>query len=150
MSLQQASGAHALYTVWGDEPLLAVEGGRNYNVSFAVSRYAQSPTTVARARGEANDTFLANMMLFNLPVNTQNVYRVLLMVPLGALVVAFMRTIVGLPTLGNVAPVRFVEGLQHTLYNYLLAPLAALVGLAWVVRRNKPGIDAQDAPTEER
>lgn len=56
----------------------------------------------------------------------------------------------GLPPLSEIAPVRFVEGLQHTLYNYLLAPLVALVGLAWVVRRNKPGIDAQDAPREER
>ena len=98
----------------GDEPLLAVEGGRNYNVSFAVSRYAQSPTTVARARGEANDTFLASMMLFNLPVNTQNVYRVLLMVPLGALVVAFMRTIVGLPTLGTFMPILVAIAFRET------------------------------------
>lgn len=50
----------------------------------------------------------------------------------------------GLPTLGPDAPVRFVEGLQHTLYNYLLAPAFALFGLAWAVRRNKPRIDAQD------
>lgn len=55
----------------------------------------------------------------------------------------------GLPTLGNVAPVRFVEGLQHTLYNYLLAPLVALFGLAVVVRRNKPRVDAHDPPTQE-
>lgn len=53
-------------------------------------------------------------------------------------------TDLGLPTLGSEAPVRFVEGLQHTLYNYLVAPLIALVGLVWVVRRNKPGIDAQE------
>jgi hypothetical protein len=61
--------------------------------------------------------------------------------------VAFAR--LGLPTLGDFAPVRFVEGLQHRLYNYLLAPLVVLFGLAWVVRRNKPGVDAHDAPTEE-
>jgi Fe-S-cluster-containing dehydrogenase component len=61
--------------------------------------------------------------------------------------VAFAK--LGLPTLGNVAPVRFVEGLQHTLYNYLLAPLVVLFGLAWVVRRNKPRVDAQDSPTQE-
>lgn len=52
----------------------------------------------------------------------------------------------GLPELGPEAPVRFVEGLQHKLYNYLLAPAVALFGLAWAVRRNKPGIDAQDHP----
>ncbi|PKM11734.1 MAG: hydrogenase 2 protein HybA [Gammaproteobacteria bacterium HGW-Gammaproteobacteria-5] len=61
--------------------------------------------------------------------------------------VAFAR--LGLPTLDDFAPVRFVEGLQHRLYNYLLAPLVVLFGLAWVVRRNKPGVDAHDSPAEE-
>ena len=50
----------------------------------------------------------------------------------------------GLPELGPDAPVRFVEGLQHTLYSYLVAPALALVGLAVAVRRNKPRIDAHD------
>ncbi len=56
----------------------------------------------------------------------------------------------GLPTLGPEAPVRFVEGLQHTLYNYMLTPVVALFGLAWAVRRNKPGIDAQDKPRDDK
>jgi 7 transmembrane helices usually fused to an inactive transglutaminase/Inactive transglutaminase fused to 7 transmembrane helices len=98
----------------GGEPLLHIEGGRNDKVSFSVSRYAQSPTTVARARGVANDTLLASTMLFNLPVNTQNVYRVLLMVPFGALVVAFMRTIVGLPTLGTFMPILVAIAFRET------------------------------------
>ena len=98
----------------GDEPLLNIEGGRNASVSFAVSRYAQSPTTVARARGVANDTWLSSTMLFNLPVSTQNVYRVLLMVPLGALVVAIMRTIVGLPTLGTFMPILVALAFRET------------------------------------
>jgi Fe-S-cluster-containing dehydrogenase component len=54
----------------------------------------------------------------------------------------------GLPSLGPTAPVRFVEGLQHTLYSYLLAPAAALFGLAWVVRRNQPKVDATDDDEE--
>ena len=98
----------------GDEPLLHIEGGRNYGVSFSVSRYAKSPTMVARARGVANDSLLASTMLFNLPVNTQNVYRVLLMVPFGALVVAFMRTIVGLPTLGTFMPILIAIAFRET------------------------------------
>lgn len=98
----------------GGEPLLNIEGGRNYSVAFSVSRYAKSPTMVARARGVANDTLLASTMLFNLPVNTQNVYRVLLMVPFGALVVAFMRTIVGLPTLGTFMPILVAIAFRET------------------------------------
>lgn len=98
----------------GGEPLLHIEGGRNYNVAFSVSSYAKSPAMLARARGEANDTLLASTMLFNLPINTQNVYRVLLMVPFGALVVAFMRTIVGLPTLGTFMPILVAIAFRET------------------------------------
>jgi uncharacterized protein (TIGR03382 family) len=35
-----------------------------------------------------------------------------------------------------------VEGPQHPAA--IVAPLVALFGLIWVVRRNKPGIDAHD------
>jgi len=55
----------------------------------------------------------------------------------------------GLPTLGDVAPVRYVEGLQHALYNYFAAPLIALFGLAIAVRRNKPKVEAEEGATEQ-
>jgi Fe-S-cluster-containing dehydrogenase component len=56
---------------------------------------------------------------------------------------------IGLPKLASFAPVRLAEGLQHTLYTYMLAPLAALLGLAWLVRRNKPQVDALEDEREE-
>ena len=54
----------------------------------------------------------------------------------------------GLPVLDDFAPIRYVEGLQHTMYKYMAAPLLALVGLAIVVRRNKPRVDASDKAGE--
>ncbi|MEQ8495930.1 MAG: inactive transglutaminase family protein, partial [Gammaproteobacteria bacterium] len=98
----------------GDAPLLAIEGGNNASVVFAVSRYAQSLTSVARERAEVSHSWLANLLLFDLPVNTQNVYRILLMVPLGALIVAFMRTIVGIPTLGTFMPILVAIAFRET------------------------------------
>ena len=118
----------------GDEPLLAIEGGRNDRVSFSVSRYAQSPTLVARARGVANDSLLASTMLFNLPVNTQNVYRVLLMVPFGALVVAFMRTIVGLPTLGTFMPILVAIAFRETELAWGIALFILITGAGLSLR----------------
>jgi hypothetical protein len=98
----------------GSDPLLVVEGGHNERVTFAVSRYAQSLMTVARQRAASNHSVLADTMLFNLPVSTQNVYRVLLMVPLGALVVAVMRSFVGLPTLGTFMPILIALAFRET------------------------------------
>lgn len=98
----------------GNEPLLKVENGRNPRVSFAISRYARSLTQVARDRASAVNPWMADLLLFNLPVSTQNVYRVLLMIPLGALIVAFMRTIVGIPTLGTFMPILIAIAFRET------------------------------------
>ena len=43
----------------------------------------------------------------------------------------------GLRKLGSFAPPRLSEGIQHTLYNWLLAPAIAVLALAFIVRRNK-------------
>jgi len=43
----------------------------------------------------------------------------------------------GLPEVDDFAPSRLSEGVQHTLYKYMMAPIVAVLGLAWVVRRNR-------------
>jgi len=98
----------------GSAPLLEIENGRNAHPSFAVTSYAQSLTKVARERAEAADSWVSSLSLFNLPVGTQNVYRILLMVPVGALAIAFMRTIVGIPTLGTFMPVLVAIAFRET------------------------------------
>jgi Fe-S-cluster-containing dehydrogenase component len=42
----------------------------------------------------------------------------------------------GLPTLGRQSPASIAEGMQHTLYNWLIAPLVAFVGFAFLARRH--------------
>lgn len=49
--------------------------------------------------------WLASISLYRLPVPTQTVLRPLLLLPLGALVVALFRNVVGVPTFGTFMPV---------------------------------------------
>jgi hypothetical protein len=116
----------------GSDPLVEIENGRNSHTSFAVTRYAQSLTKVARERAEASDSWVAGLLLFNLPIGTQNVYRVLLMVPVGALAVAFMRTIVGVPTLGTFMPILVAIAFRETelLWGIVLFVLITAAGLS--------------------
>lgn len=65
--------------------------------------------------------------------------------------VAFAR--LGLPEVGDFAPARLAEGVQHTIYKYMLAPIAALFGVAWLVRRNtqrhaRPTESSAESPEE--
>jgi len=98
----------------GADPLIQIENGRNAHVTFAVSSYATSLAQIARDRAEANSSWVSTILTFNLPVSTQNLYRVLLMVPVGALVIAFMRTIVGVPTLGTFMPILVAIAFRET------------------------------------
>lgn len=52
--------------------------------------------------------------LYTLPVHVQNVYKVLLMIPLGALVVVFMRNIIGIRTFGTFMPVLIALAFRET------------------------------------
>jgi transglutaminase-like putative cysteine protease len=67
---------------------------------------------------------LAEISLFRLPVATQAALRALLVLPLGALLVALLRNLVGMPTYGTFLPILVAFALRET-------PLA--VGLAMVV-----------------
>ena len=42
----------------------------------------------------------------------------------------------GLPTVGDISYARLSEGVQHAVYKWMLAPVVALVGLVFLVRRN--------------
>ncbi|MDA0822443.1 MAG: UUP1 family membrane protein [Proteobacteria bacterium] len=98
----------------GSEPLLKVDGRNAGRVSFAISQYGHSLASIARDRAAASKSWLSSLLLFDLPVSTQNVYRTLLMIPLGALVVAFMRTLVGIPTLGTFMPILIAVAFRET------------------------------------
>jgi len=116
----------------GSEPLLQAENVSNETVSFAVSRYSQSLASAAQDRAEASDSWLSSLLLFKLPVSTQNVYRTLLMIPFGALIVAIMRTVVGIPTLGTFMPILVAIAFRETelLWGIVLFVIVATLGLS--------------------
>ena len=42
----------------------------------------------------------------------------------------------GLPTVGTLAPAALAEGMQHKIYHWMIGPLVAFLGLAFLARRN--------------
>lgn len=58
--------------------------------------------------------FLRRISLYRLPVSTQASLRTLLLMPLGALVVAVFRNLVGVPTFGTFMPVLIAIALRST------------------------------------
>jgi hypothetical protein len=74
------------FFIWwrGNDPLVSVEGGSNVQVSFAIQENHLDAVTIAESQAAQRDASLIDFSLYGLPIQTQAVYSVLLMIPIGA------------------------------------------------------------------
>ncbi|GHD26206.1 UUP1 family membrane protein [Halioglobus pacificus] len=98
-------GMPADFLLWhrAGASLLDVAGGRNSRVSFSMLR--QSVPVQQLAYTTNSDSAFARIGLHSLPIEEQSMFRMLLLLPLGAAVVVFMRVLVGVRTAGTFMPI---------------------------------------------
>lgn len=118
----------------GGKPVLTIDGGRNPGVRFSVSRYSESLTKIARDRADAEDSPLSLLTLSRLPLGTQNLYRILLMIPVGIIVVVVLRTFVGIPTFGTFMPVLVAIAFRQTQLAWGIGLFALIVSSGLLIR----------------
>jgi hypothetical protein len=131
------SGAEGLperFLIWwrGNEPLVRVEGGNNVDVNFAVQQNFLDAMSIAEQRAQVEGSVLVDFSLFSLPIRTQAVYSVILMIPIGALIMVFMRNIIGIDAFGTFMPVLIALSFRETqlLWGALLFSLLVALGLS--------------------
>ncbi len=124
------------FLLWheGLTPLLSAEGVAHSEVRFAVTRSVREVVEVARKRAGHADSRLIQFSLLSLPINVQNVYRVLLMVPIGALLIVVLRNIIGLRTFGTFMPVLMGLAFRETQLLAGIAMFVMLVGVGLLFR----------------
>lgn len=115
-----------------DRPLVRYSGARDVYVSYAVQRRPQDALTEALRRGDESAPIVSAMSLFNLPLHTQDVFEVILLVPVGALIIAFLRQVIGLVTFGTFMPVLIALSFRETslFTGVVLFTSIVLVGLS--------------------
>ncbi|WP_373044644.1 UUP1 family membrane protein [Vulgatibacter sp.] len=89
----------------GDAPTFEASYVEAVDYRVSMLREAQTQYQIYERRVANSDRLIDKLSLFALPVKTQELYRVLLLVPLGALVVALFRNVVGVPTFGTFMPI---------------------------------------------
>lgn len=104
------------YLRWwaGNQEVVTVSGARNLRFNLSVTRSELVATTAAIKRAEKKVEKLGLFSLTRLPVETQAVYRLVLLIPFGALVVAFLRNVIGFNTLGTFMPVLIALSFRET------------------------------------
>ncbi len=122
------------FLVWwrGNAPLVSVEGGSNVQVSFAVQQTHVDAIAIARAQASQSDASPFSFSLYSLPISTQAVYAVLLMIPIGALIMVLLRNIVGIDAFGTFMPVLIALAFRETklLWGVILFGLLVALGLS--------------------
>ncbi len=119
--------------IWwlGDNPAVTVSGAEVTSLQWSVRRNLVTSLELAERRADEHDFGLAALSLKRLPLQAQSVYATLLLVPLGALVLVFMRNFIGLRAFGTFMPVLIALAFRETglLSGLVLFGLVIAVGL---------------------
>ncbi|MEM7431999.1 MAG: inactive transglutaminase family protein [Pseudomonadota bacterium] len=122
------------FLVWwrGNQPLINVEGGSNVEVDFAIQENHLDAVSIAETQSEQRGGSVVEFSLYGLPIQTQAVYAVLLMIPIGALVMVVLRNIVGVDAFGTFMPVLIALAFRETqlLWGIILFTLLVALGLS--------------------
>ncbi|ERP92161.1 membrane protein [Alcanivorax sp. P2S70] len=120
--------------VWwrGAESLLKLDGGKSGNVSFSVHRNEMSALQLAQSLRMKDAESFIDFSLYELPLPAQQLYRILIMIPVGVILVLLMRSLVGMETLGTFTPVLVALAFRETqvLYGVLLFTFITAIGLS--------------------
>ncbi len=124
------------FFIWwrGDEPIAEVDGGFDLNVTLGVQANLMPAMVVAERRAEAAGSHAVDFSLFALPIATQAVYSVLLMVPVGALVIVLLRNFIGVKTFGTFMPVLIALAFRETRLLWGIVLFAVIVSLGLLIR----------------
>jgi uncharacterized membrane protein len=87
---------------------------------------------IAETQASRRGTTAVDFSLYSLPIQTQAVYAVLLMIPIGALVMVIMRNIVGIDAFGTFMPVLIALAFRETklLWGVILFTVLVALGLS--------------------
>ncbi|MFP4251513.1 MAG: inactive transglutaminase family protein [Guyparkeria sp.] len=129
-----AVGYPRQFLVWwhGDRSALTTSGLRDMELTFATTRNARDAVETAQLQSTIADSRLMDFSLLDLPIDTQNTYRILLLVPLGALIIVLLRNVIGIRTFGTFMPVLIALSFRETqlVAGVVLFTLIVALGLA--------------------
>ena len=124
------------FLVWwrGNESIVSVEGGSNVEVRFAIQENHLDAVAIAETQAAKRDAFAVDFSLYSLPIQTQAVYSVLLMIPIGALIMVIMRNFVGIDAFGTFMPVLIALAFRETKLLWGVVLFSTLVALGLSIR----------------
>ncbi|WP_122317387.1 inactive transglutaminase family protein [Pseudomonas cichorii] len=118
----------------GDENLISIEGGRKATVSFSLNNSEMNAMRLAKLTDESTDTDFLSYSLYGLPLQTQQTFMIMVMIPIGVLVILILRNLIGLQTLGTFTPVLIALAFRETQLGFGIALFTVITALGLSLR----------------
>ncbi|AMD01016.1 inactive transglutaminase family protein [Halomonas chromatireducens] len=129
---QQGQPENLLLWESGGRAVLEVQGGTNSRVTF--SMLSRNQPAAAAVRSQLADDTLLNFSIHSLPLEEQALFQTILLIPIGALVVVFLRIMVGIKTSGTFMPVLIALAFIQTTLPTGLIGFLLIVAVGLVIR----------------
>lgn len=129
------SGLPENFLIWqrGDKSLIDVEGGSRSRVRFSTLANDVPRRDVALQKMGGEQAALLDYSIYSLPIEQQSIFKFILLVPIGALIIIFIRVVIGIRTAGTFMPVLLaIAFVQTSLVSGVLIFLVILAMGLWV------------------
>ncbi len=118
----------------GGESLLDVTGGHGSSVRFSTLSELRPARATAVSIGAREHAALVDFSIYSLPIEDQNAFKLLLLVPMGALVVVVMRNLIGVRTSGTFMPILIALAFIQTTLVTGLVLFVLIVSIGLLIR----------------
>jgi hypothetical protein len=120
--------------IWdeSDVSLLDVVGGNKSDVAFSMITQGISAQEASDSKIVADN--LLNLSIHSLPLEEQAMFKTIMLIPIGALIVVFLRVIIGLKTSGTFMPVLIAVAFVQTQLLPGIIGFLLIVGTGLIIR----------------
>ncbi|MGY4493404.1 osmotic stress tolerance membrane protein RloB [Pseudomonas sp. TE3610] len=118
----------------GDENLISVEGGKKALVTFTLNNSEMNAIRLAKLTDANTDADFLEYSLYSLPLQTQQTFMIMVMIPIGVLVILILRNLIGLQTLGTFTPVLIALAFRETQLGFGIALFTVITALGLTLR----------------
>jgi hypothetical protein len=117
-------------------PLVRIVDGDVLDSQWSLKRQIVSQWRIHYERIRQSGHLLDRWSLFYLPSEFQETFRILLLVPIGALMICILRNVVGFPTFGIFMPVLMALAFRNTGLIYGLGIFSGFILIGYAARRS--------------
>ena len=122
--------------IWwiGDDSLVNLEGGKQAQVSFSLNSSEMNAIRLAKLTDENTDADFLEYSLYSLPLQTQQTFMIMVMIPIGVLVILVLRNLIGIQTLGTFTPVLIALAFRETQLGFGIILFTVITALGLSLR----------------